>query len=662
MADYTSDNENEKTEDETDATIIENAKLVRKLDDMFMYSLDHPTWISARKDMVKCHEYSEGRQWTDAELEVLKERKQPDSVNNLVAVTVNKLVGELVDQKVRIGFRGRNAQADDESAQLLSDIFLYIRQANDLEFEERDMARDGFTGGFGVLDAFVTFDDMSQPEIVVRSEDSLAVFPDPDAKRYDWNEDAKYVCRAKWMDADEAEQKYPKAKAAINTLVTNATIGAIAGGQLAEVEQFRNDHYVDQKRRRVRLVEVQYKKYNRECIYLTASGDIIPEAQWNADVKKQLDAAQIAYEKIDRIKPKICFALYAAGTLIENKETNRKYFSLVPYFAYRKKNGAPYSLITLALSVQDAINKRDSKALHLLNSNQTIAERGAIKEVGLYQEEIAKPDGVAIVEDGALAQEKMILRNNLELSQGQQQMHQGAIGMFYAITGINPNAYQQTGEIRSGSGLQKKFSEANKPIAALFDNLKRTRKILGRVLLDLVQNYYTQEKVFMVTDAPDKAERAVTITADKMAKVKQMNYDVTADDFVDTSSVQQEQWALFMQYLPNLLPLGPYWVKKAIQTSDLRDKDQLVADLDAQSGPPPVQPRISVQANINELPPIERAFFYRSMGNEELAAQVEAAGTPASGEIKASVELSKAIMDADAKEADRKVKRTEGQT
>jgi hypothetical protein len=630
-------------------SISDDGKLYKKLNDFWTYSLDHPTWIDYRKDAVKCNEYNEGKQWTDEELQTLEDRHQPPTVSNLVSVTVNKLVGELVDQRVRIGFRGRNAEPDGASAQLLSDLFLHIRQANDLEFEEREMAKDGFVSGFGVIEAYPTFDDLYQPEIKVRSEDSLSVFPDPDGRRYDWNEDCKFVSRARWMDAEEAGEKYPKSKASFEELLGNSSVGVVAGGQIADVEQFRNENYVDKKRKRIRLIEVQYKKYERECIYLFSDGTVVKKDERSGELLKKADTAGIAYEQLDRVKAKICCGLIAGGTLIDHKVTPRKYFSLVPYFVYRKKNGAPYSLITLALSVQDAINKRESKSMHLMSTNQTVIERGAIKDKDVYAEELAKPDGVAVVEDGAISQERMLLRNNLDLAAGQQQMYATAINTFFSITGINPNTYAQTGEIRSGSGLKTKFAEANKPIAAIFDNLKRTRKILGRVLLDLIQNYYTAEKILLVTDSPQANPRMVTVSSSQMEKVKQMNYDVVVDDFEDVSTVQQEQWALFMQYLPQILPFGPFWTKKVISMSDLRDKDQLVKELDAQGKPPPVSPRLSFQANLQDLMPEERAFMYEIMGNNELAQFVRQAQPPSAVTTRATVDLAKSKIQAEAK-------------
>jgi hypothetical protein len=49
---------------------------------------------------------------------------------------------------------------------------------------------------------------------------------------------------------------------------------------------------------------------------------------------------------------------------------------------------------------QDEINQRRSKALHLLNSRRAITERGAVDDVELTRRELARPDGLILVNKG----------------------------------------------------------------------------------------------------------------------------------------------------------------------------------------------------------------------------------------------------------------------
>ncbi len=156
----------------------EERELVTKLEDMFQSAVEHPSWQEWRSTIApKCFRYREGDQWTAAERATLKKRHQPEITNNQVAVTINRLVGQFVKQKVRTRWQGRNDKTDKLGADALSDIFLFIRQVNSLEFEERDQVEEGFTSGFGCLEVGVTWNDAYEQEITITNKDALDILP-----------------------------------------------------------------------------------------------------------------------------------------------------------------------------------------------------------------------------------------------------------------------------------------------------------------------------------------------------------------------------------------------------------------------------------------------------------------------------------------------------
>jgi len=623
-------------------------KLLEKLDKWFRYAVDHPSWKLAKEKMIKCFQYREGDQWTPKELAELDDRRQPPTVNNQIAVTINKLIGDLTDRKSRTGFKGRNEPVDAEVANTLTDIFLYIRQANQLEFEEVEMADDGFTSGFGVMEVYVTFDDLYHPEIKVRQEDSLIVFPDPDSRRYDWNDDARFIFRAKWFDADELETKYPAAKG----LAANERGAASETGLLTNIDTFRNEYYFDDKRKKVRIIDGEYHTFKKEEIYFIAdpTGQLpMSLSKEEGDkIKVEAEARNVKFESLTRTTKGINRCVFAGGMILEQAETSQKYYSLIPYYMYRRKDGGPYSLITLALSLQDVINKRESKATHLLNTNQTIAENTALLDKDDYAAELAKPDGIAIVADGALASQRIQLRNNIELATTQYEMHQAAQVSFQQVTGVNPAAAFDTGELRGNAALKSKFSEAGKPVARIFENLRRTRGILAKVLLDRVQTFITAEQTMLITDNENKA-RVISLSQEMVQRIKTAQYDVVVEDMPDVTNVHQEQFALMLQYLPQILQFGPFWTKFLLKASDLRDKEEMVKELEAMSGPPPIAPRISIQGNIDKLPPIERAKLWELMGDPELAQMVRDANIMTTDELEATVAIAQTKIQAQAK-------------
>lgn len=624
-------------------TVAETQKL-ELLDRRFQASLDHPTWRSFRDNAEKCFKYLEGDQWTAAELKELDKRGQPATVNNQVKVTVDRMIGQFVLQRTKIGYKGRNSPEDDPLANLLTDVFLYIKQNNNLEFEERDAATDGFTCGFGCLELFVTFDDDLQPEIRIRHEDVFNIFPDPYSRRYDWNEDATYVSRAKWVDLEEAKELFPSRARELNALFEQPE-------GLVSTDSFRNDNYIDSNRRRVRLIETEHKVKEKKTILLFRDG-----GRMENPTTRQIREAEKSgreFRKFDRVESKLMSSTWTTNILFEEKDTKRKNFKWIPYYVHRKKTGEPFSLVLISLTMQDAINKRESKALHLLNSNQKLYERNTVKDKTELANESARPDGQMEVEPGALSNARFQLIQNLELAATQFSMHQAAQQDFRTITGINPDARGEKSEVRSGIGIARKQAMTDLILTPMYDNWRRTRAILARAILELVQQNYTERKVFTITDDAG-VSKGVTINGGPGTNIpNEATYDVIVEDQPDMLTTRQEQFALLGQILPGVLPFGPFWAEILIGLSDIRGKDDLIKKIREMSQPPPNEPKISLALQWTELTPDEKSVFAAKMGLSQLAEAEMRAGTDPAHITKAKVELEKAKIKEEGDDKDR---------
>lgn len=627
----------------------EQTDLVAKLEEMFESAVEHPSWREWRSTIAPtCFRYCEGDQWTAAERAVLKKRHQPEITNNQVSVTINRLVGQFVKQKVRIKYQGRNDQTDGLGAAALSDIFLFIRQVNGLEFEERDLVQDGFTSGFGVLEVGVTWNDAYEPEVTITNEDCLDVFPDPMSRRYDWNEDAKFVCRVKLPHLDEALELYPKKAKELNALF-NDSADATTQGETAEADALRYRNYVDQKNKRVLLIEIEWKTYEKKNVVLVANGaeplvldaDEMTKKDWAT-----LQASGKQYRQIDRIEETLHSAVFTKGIVFETKKLERKRFKWVPYFMYRRKNGSPYSLIWLGISMQDAINKRESKATHLLNNNRVISTKNNIEDLKKFREEMAKPDGVAEVKN----LDQMKIDEHKDLGQIFYSMHVGGMKDFRSIVGVNPDALGEPSEIRSGVGVKAKVAMTELVVAPVFDNTRRTRISLAKTVLEFVRLYYTPGKVMSITDDMKKT-KSVTLGEGQISSIKQGIYDVIEEDAPDITSVRQEQYALFMQYAEAIAKLPPFWQEAVLRLSDLQEKDDLINALKQGTQPPPERPKISFTADLTELTSPERGRAWTMMGQPDLGEGLEQSGIPPAEHVRIQADQQKEQFKAQADQA-----------
>jgi len=145
--------------------------------------------------------------------------------------------------------------------------------------------------------------------------------------------------------------------------------------------------------------------------------------------------------------------------------------------------------------VQDEINKRRSKALHLMSVRQVRLERGAVEDVNKTRQELAKPDGVIETTPGmefevlktgdmAAAQFNLLTEAKMEID---------AIGANAAVQGKDKT-------VQSGIALQRRQQAGQTEIGPLMDVLKYWQYRVFKKVWNRIRQYWKEEKWIRVTD------------------------------------------------------------------------------------------------------------------------------------------------------------------
>lgn len=598
-----------------------------------------------RGHAVTDYAYVEGEQWSAAELAKLAKRGQPPTQDNQLKVTVDRILGGYLANRTRITYRPRSGDPErDLTANVLDDVFIYIAQNTKLKYEERDCVAHGTKTGFGVLYVSVEFDALLQPRIRIRCVPSLECFPDPDSRRYDWNEDAEHISWAKWWAFEEAKARYPRRAKDIDHLQHDATYA----GQLAGVEQFRNTNYLsldkDGNPTRLRVVEQWYKTYTQEQLVIVTPGaaglpDKFDGHLVTGEMRDLWQAEGRHVRDLERTKVTMHEVVYCGGIELAHRMDphHSERFPFVPYFVDRRENGEPYSRVRIGRPLQDEINKRRSKAVHLLSTNRAIYEQGAINDKTALASEMARPDAQIEINRGKF--ERFRLETNLELAASQFAMHQEAVQSLRLVTGVNPDARGEKSELRSGIAIAKKLEATETVLSPDYDNYLRTRGILALVVLDFVKEYFTTETILYITK-DDRKSKAVPFDANVIQTLQSTLYDVEVDAAPDTATKQQEQMQLIAPIIAQL-PLGDPRTALLVKMSDLRDKESLLEEIAKASQAPPPLPRISLAINWEALTPAEKQAFALIMGSEPLIDAEEADPHPPTARVRQQTELAK---------------------
>jgi len=624
-----------------------------ELDHMFRLAVDHPLTTSWRSAADTAYKFEHGDQWTSEEKSILKDRGQPAIVENEIRPTIERLQGQFRRQRTTVKFLGRTP-LDEASANGFSDLMRHIDYVNHAEFVEGEAVKDQLIGGVGWMEVIVSRNELGEPQVRYRHEDPFTMFLDPFCRSYDINEEARYLCRAKWLDKDDAIAIWGKEKAKLIDLCLQTSYPSVSNvsNMDPDVVKLRNweiSRYFDTKNQRFRPAEVWYKERATEYLIQTPDGKTTTVRKLRGVTQQKLEDALTAIPGsvvTERSIDQLMVAVYCGGILLDGPKPSPyrcNLFPFVPYYCYRKIDGEPQGYVWSLIDPQRDLNARRSKALWALNNRQTVFERSAVRDRRELAQESARMDGQIELENGKF--DKFAIRENQDIGQGNLAMYEGTKTAIRRISG--EDMYSLAPDIRSGRGVEQLRAIYQAGVLPIYDNIRRSRRLKARLTFELVKQYYTQDMVFQITDDPN-VTRTVTVSADQLETARQMIYDLVIVDTVDYTTTQAEERDKLFTALPQIIEYGPQWASLFIQLSDLRNKDVLLQMLQQMNQPPPVQAKPSIAFQWNEMTPQERIALAAQLQWELLAQAVAQAPTPPANVVQNQAELAKTKMKSDA--------------
>ncbi|MDD9911569.1 MAG: hypothetical protein OXR68_04240 [Alphaproteobacteria bacterium] len=537
-----------------------------KVKGYFEQAVQAPAYQKWQKDAQEAWAFYDGNQWTDEEKGKLQENGQPPIVINKISAKVDNIAGTEVAGRTRILYRSRSGEATEEAtARALSDLALYVAERNDQAIEISNVFKSGLVTGIGWLDIGV--EEVAEgPFIFNRYEDEASVVWDSAARRLDFS-DARFVCRERWLDEEELKQFFPtKSEQVLQQLKR--------GGEPLKTFTGDSVSYINEQEQLVRVVEVQYRQTEKQ--YTVQLPDGTETVTFDKTAAYNVPDGEVT----SRFQPRVYVAYFSENTLLSHTplayQHNR--FTLVPYiFKRHKEDGRPYGLVRSAIDPQRELNKRRSKAMHLLNTAQVIADIDAVEDPNLLAREAARPDGMILKRPG---KELRIIRNS-ELAQSQvtvmdqaAQDIQEVMGVFDETIGKNSNAV-------SGVAIQQRQLAGSLNQMFAFDALRRVKKQLGHQILSLIRQYFTHEMVIQLTDS-FQAARLVQLNRKEQQSdgtefvhhdVKSGVFDVLVEEVRDAVSGRE----LDMQQLNMLMQSGVEIPQKLlVEATTLSNKEEIL--------------------------------------------------------------------------------------
>ena len=171
------------------------------------------------------------------------------------------------------------------------------------------------------------------------------------------------------------------------------------------------------------------------------------------------------------------------------------------------------------LSPQEQLNKIASQELHIVNTTANsgwIVESGSL--VGMQADDLEEHGAETglVLEYNRGSQPPAKIQPN-QIPTGLDRISQKAALNIKAISGINDSMLGTDSAEVSGVAIQAKQNRGAIMIQVPLDNLRKTRQYLAERILDLIQTFYTEQRIIMVTDETDPLQPREEIVINEMS-------------------------------------------------------------------------------------------------------------------------------------------------
>lgn len=448
----------------------------------------------SRQKAERDRDYYDEKQWTAEEETALKNRKQPVITYNRVKRKVNAMMG--LEKQTRKDPKAFPRNPDDEeSAQAATDVIRYACEDNRWDDKRSECAKElAIEGTCAIMVGVKQTKGGIDPELKRIPWDRF--YYDTHSSEFDFA-DAAYLGQVIWMDVDKARAKWPDKEAVFVETWSQAQ------GSDTYDDKPKYKMWADYKRKRVRICEHYYRDAEgwKFCIF-TKGGFVVDP--------------QVSPYMGDDDQPECPIK---AVSLYIDRENNR------------------YGEVRTMIGAQDEINKRRSKALHLINSRQVRVSRSTGQDAEAVRRELSKPDGVFVGEQG----EVEVLQTN-DMAMANLQMLQEAkaeidlLGPNAALGGKNEGGM-------SGRAILAQQQGGLTELATYLDRIRCMSLAVYRSVWARVRQYWQGERWVRVTDNENNlrfvgVNRPVTAL---QAAAKQMGVDKNNVEQADPQAVQQLQ-------------------------------------------------------------------------------------------------------------------------
>lgn len=427
------------------------------------FQIGYEAFQESRFESNQAHDFYHNRQFNVYEEAILRRRGQPIETFNIIKAYGNIITGYLgtVVNAVRV-----YAKHDDDVdlATLLNDLVDYTFRKSLMETEGDKIKMDGILSGIMVSHNQAVpkgeKDRYGRPlyDIQISHVPAEEIILDPKSRLEDYS-DAKFIHRFKWISEEVMRKLFPDKK----EVIKQELIDSHNFTQIEEAD-FHTKYNVP--------FTGEYRRFRQ---YLVVHSIIVDD---------------------DADKVYSCF--WSDRTLLKKQDITHKLVKF-PYRVqkiYTSNKTEYYGLFREAMNAQRSINQAVSKIQLAVNSKMALVAKNAVDDIQKFTDELNSINSV--IEVNSIEGIKIIeLQREI---QDQYTVIDKTLDRIQKVLGINDSFLGIA--FASDSGRKVKLQQ-NSTIMSLRQPVTRIEqfyRLLGRDIINMIQQYYTAEQAFNIID------------------------------------------------------------------------------------------------------------------------------------------------------------------
>ncbi len=535
------------------------------------FRLGREAWREIHELALEDQKFVAGEQWPEEVVASRKADKRPMLTINRLQQNVRHITNEQRQNRPTIKVNPFDDHSDKDTAKIYQGLIRSIWNnsnadvAIDTAFEGAVEKSFGF---FRVIPQYIEAMSFDQELIIKQISNHYSVILDPSAKEPDGS-DANWGFVVDEMSKDEFKAQYPKAEATMMADWAEETEG-----------------WLDKNT--CRVVEYFTREFETKEIILYSNG-VILEAD---KAPKELPDGVTEKNRRFTLVPSIKWYILTGVEVLEETDYPGQWIPIIPvYGAIKDINGRKVieSAIRHSKDSQTALNfyvTAEAEAIGLAPKAPLMVAEGQIPPEYAGQWRDANTKSFAYLTYKPVAVGGQVLgapqRNSYEPPiQALSNARMLASEDIKATTGLYDAAMGAKSNESSGIAIQRRNVQAQTSNFHFADNLTRSIKHCGRILVDAIPHYYDAARTIRIIGEDDQ-EEIVKINQtfeEAPGKEKKISltgkYDVVVDIGPTYATKRQESAATTLELMKNLPQQAPMFADVAVRNMDFPGADEV---------------------------------------------------------------------------------------